>query len=192
MEGASTRKVRVEQRRLEDIRPYERNPRKNENAVEAVAESIRRFGWQQPIVVDEEGVILAGHTRYKAAELLGLDEVPVLVARGLTEEQARAYRLADNRLAELALWDFDKLEEELGKLEDFDFEEMGIDFSFLDYGKDVQDHLSEFLTDDEDEDALYPVKIQIDRKWQKTVHDFKVTESRRVERELVARLRGAL
>lgn len=102
---------------LDQIRPYERNPRRNDAAVAAVAGSIREFGFQQPIVVDEKGIIIAGHTRYKAASQLGLQEVPVVVASDLTPAQIKAYRIADNKLGELAEWDLDLLAEELAELE---------------------------------------------------------------------------
>ena len=82
---------------ISEIKPYENNPRNNDSAVDAVAASIREFGWQQPIVVDKDGVIIAGHTRYKGARKLGLTEVPVVVAENLTDEQVMAYRLADNK-----------------------------------------------------------------------------------------------
>ena len=88
--------MKVQLRPITTIRPYDRNPRRNDQAVDAVAASIREFGFRQPIVVDEEGVIIVGHTRYKAALKLGLDKVPVHVATGLTPAQIKAYRLADN------------------------------------------------------------------------------------------------
>jgi ParB/RepB/Spo0J family partition protein len=81
---------------ISDIKPYENNPRNNDDAVDAVERSIKEFGWQQPIVVDKDNVIIAGHTRYKAAKKLGMKEVPVVVASNLSDEQVRAYRLADN------------------------------------------------------------------------------------------------
>ena len=98
---------------IKKVKPYDRNPRRNDNAVDAVAASIREFGFRQPIVVDRDGVIIVGHTRLKAAKKLGMKEVPVLVADDLTEEQVKAYRLADNKAGELAGWDFAELEEEL-------------------------------------------------------------------------------
>lgn len=110
---------------LDEIRPYENNPRVNDGAVGAVAESIREFGFQQPIVVDRDGVIIAGHTRYKAAQKLGLTEVPVVVADNLTDEQVRAYRLADNKTGELAEWDFSALEEELAGIGELDMSLFG-------------------------------------------------------------------
>lgn len=94
---------------INEIREYENNPRKNDEAVEYVANSIREFGWKQPLVLDNDGVIVCGHTRYLAAKKLGLDEVPVIVASDLTEEQVKAYRLADNKTAEAASWDWEKL-----------------------------------------------------------------------------------
>jgi DNA modification methylase len=113
---------------------YEKNPRRNDGAVEAVAASIREFGFRSPIIVDEDGVIIAGHTRLKAARSLGLDEVPVHVAAGLTPDQARALRLADNRTAEIADWDPDLLPVELAdlKLAGFDMEVLGWSQSEID------------------------------------------------------------
>ena len=112
---------------IKSIRPYEKNPRRNDEAVDAVAASIREFGWQQPIVVDKDGVIIAGHTRYKAAKKLKCDTVPVVVADDLTEDQVKAYRLADNKTGELAEWDTAMLGEELAELADFDMSQFGFD-----------------------------------------------------------------
>lgn len=98
---------------VDSIIPYENNPRKNDDAVEYVANSIREFGFQSPIIVDSNNVIVCGHTRAKAAQKLGLTEVPVVVADGLTDEQVKAYRLADNKTNEFAEWDFSMLNEEL-------------------------------------------------------------------------------
>jgi len=96
--------MKIELRPLAEIKPYEKNPRLNDGAVDAVAESIRRFGFRQPIVVDADGVIVVGHTRWKAAVRLGLDKVPVHVGHELTPEQAKAYRIADNKTGDLATW----------------------------------------------------------------------------------------
>ena len=105
--------MEVESWEIGRLKPYENNPRVNDAAVSAVAESIRQFGFRQPIVVDEPGVILAGHTRWKAALALGLTKVPVHVARGLTDAQARAYRLADNATRDRSSWDWDLLMQEI-------------------------------------------------------------------------------
>lgn len=110
---------------IESVKPYENNPRFNANGVAALAESIKQFGWTKPIVVDAENVIIAGHTRLKAAQLLGLKEVPVSVADWLTEEQEKAYRLADNKSGELAEWDYYKLVEEIQKAKNTDFSALG-------------------------------------------------------------------
>src|SRR5262245_47994157 len=114
--------MQVEMRPISSIRPYENNPRLNEAAVDAVAASIREFGFRQPLVVDEQGVIIVGHTRYKAALKLGLAEVPVHVAVGMTAAQAKAYRLADNQTATLSQWDDEKLPLELAQLQGMDFD----------------------------------------------------------------------
>lgn len=110
-----------------EIMPYHNNPRRNEDAVDAVAASIQEFGFQQPIVIDPEGVIVAGHTRYQAAKKLHLNTVPVKIADDLTPEQIRAYRLADNKTAELATWDFEKLQLEMMEIETIDMEPFGFE-----------------------------------------------------------------
>lgn len=112
----------VQSKKLEEVHPYENNPRRNDGAVNAVAESIRQCGYIAPIIVDENGVILAGHTRYKALRQLGYQEADVVIKSGLTEEQKRKYRLLDNKTGELAEWDVDLLEMELD----------GLDFGSLD------------------------------------------------------------
>lgn len=117
--------MKVETVSVDKIKPYENNPRNNDDAVDAVANSIKEFGWQQPIVVDNGRVIIAGHTRYKAAKKLGYKEVPIVVADKLTEEQVNAYRLADNKVGELAEWDDAELSEELNKILDINMADFG-------------------------------------------------------------------
>src|SRR6476646_6891451 len=107
---------------LKEITPYADNPRQNDAGVDAVAASIREFGFRQPIVVDENYVIVVGHTRYKAAQKLGLETVPVHIATGLTPEQVRAYRIADNQTATPSAWDDDKLVKELLALQEQGFD----------------------------------------------------------------------
>lgn len=102
---------------IDELIPYENNPRKNTKAVDKVAKSIEEFGFKVPIVVDENKVIVAGHTRLLASKQLGLDVVPVIVADGLTDDQVRAFRLADNKVSEFSKWDEDKLRAELEQLE---------------------------------------------------------------------------
>ena len=118
---------KIEQKALGEISPYDKNPRKNDDAVDAVAASISEFGFKNPIIVDKDMVIIAGHTRYKAAKKLGMKEVPVIVAKDLTEEQVRAFRLADNKTAELAMWDEDLLDEELSQILDINMDSFGFD-----------------------------------------------------------------
>ena len=119
--------MKIELRPLAKIKPYENNPRLNDAAIDAVAESIRRFGFRQPIVVDTGGVIVVGHTRWKAARKLGLKKIPVHVATDLTAEQIRAYRIADNKTNELAEWNLDLLSIELAELSDVDWSLLGFD-----------------------------------------------------------------
>lgn len=131
--------MEVKELALEDILEYENNPRKNENAVDAVAESIKEFGFKNPIIIDRNNVIISGHTRLKAARKLGLKTAPCVVADDLTEEEAKAFRLADNKVGEFSEWDYTKLQEEHAKLgmdlERFGFiesEEMDVDQFFQD------------------------------------------------------------
>ncbi len=121
--------MRIEHRQVSEIFPYDNNPRINDRAVDAVAKSIEQFGFRQPIVVDEDGVIIVGHTRWKAAKKLGLEEVPVHVATGLSAEQIRAYRIADNKTNELADWDYRLLPEELQALNELDFDLSSLGFT---------------------------------------------------------------
>lgn len=114
---------------IDRLKEYENNPRKNEAAVSAVAESIKNFNFQVPIVVDANNVIVAGHTRLKAARLLKIDKVPCIIADDLTPEQIKAFRLADNKTGEFATWDFNALDKELAELSlnGFDMQRFGFD-----------------------------------------------------------------
>ena len=124
--------MQIIDKNIDELMPYEKNPRKNDAAVDKVAASIQEFGFKVPIVVDKDNVIAAGHTRYKAAKKLGLETVPCIIADDLTEEQINAFRLADNKTAELAGWDFDMLAEELEDINDIDMEQFGFDDSGID------------------------------------------------------------
>ncbi len=123
--------MKIETRPLATVTPYEKNPRHNDDAIDAVAASIREFGFRQPIVVDAEGVIICGHTRFKAAQKLALTDVPVHVATDLSPEQIRAYRIADNKTGELATWDMELLPIEIAELQaagaDLDWTLLGFD-----------------------------------------------------------------
>ena len=122
---ARTRLVAVETP-LDEIKPYPNNPRVNDGAVRYVAASIRAFGWRRPILVDEDGVILAGHTRLKAARQLGLATAPVCVVRGLSDAQKAAFRIRDNRAGELSLFDWDRVFQEIAGLS-IDMSQFGFD-----------------------------------------------------------------
>lgn len=119
--------MEIVMKRLQELRPYEKNPRKNDAAVDFVANSIKEFGFKVPIVIDKDGVIVCGHTRYKAAKKLQLAEVPCICADDLTDEQIKAYRLADNKVGEASEWDEDLLAEALASLPDFDMSDFGFD-----------------------------------------------------------------
>lgn len=121
---------------IDDIIPYENNPRKNDEAVDKVANSIKEFGFQSPIIIDGNNIIICGHTRAKAAKQLGLTEVPVIVADDLTPDQVKAYRLADNKTGELAIWDFPKLNLEL---EDIDW----LDINMEDFGFGINSYFED-------------------------------------------------
>lgn len=121
--------MQIVEKKLCDIKPYEKNPRNNDNAVGQVANSIKEFGFKVPIVIDSDNVIVCGHTRYKASKKLGLDTVPCVIADDLTEEQVKAYRLADNKVSELAEWDIDLLGEELDGIFDIDMSDFGFDMT---------------------------------------------------------------
>lgn len=124
--------------KVNDLVPYENNPRLNDAAVDAVAASIKEFGFRVPIIIDKNNVIVAGHTRLKAALKLGLEDVPVIIADDLTDEQIRAFRLADNKVGEIAEWDLEKLEEELKHI-NIDMSNFGFDLSEIEEEKEVKE-----------------------------------------------------
>lgn len=127
-------------RRLAEIHPYENNPRFNDDAVDAVAASIQEFGFKVPIVLDSEGVIVAGHTRWKAALKLQLETVPCVVADDLTPEQIKAFRLADNKVSELAYWNEEALAKELEGIADIDMSAFGFGEEESDLGDELEDN----------------------------------------------------
>lgn len=129
--------------KITDLKPYEKNPRMNDNAVPYVANSIKEFGFKVPIIIDKKNVIVAGHTRYKAAQQLGLETVPCIIADDLTPKQIKAFRLADNKTAEKAEWETEFLSDELKELLDVDMGAFGFE--------DVLDDLEEELEAQEDD-----------------------------------------
>lgn len=142
--------MQIEMKSVNELVPYENNPRNNESAVDAVAESIREFGFKQPIVVDANNIVIAGHTRLKASKKLGLKEVPCIIADDLTEEQIKAFRLVDNKTGELAEWDFEALSAELEELSNMNFD-------MSDYGFD---EIRKELGIEEDEENPYTQRIE--------------------------------
>lgn len=142
--------MKIIQARLEDIKPYKKNPRFNDEAVEKVAESIKNFGFRNPIIVDKNNEIIAGHTRVKAAELLGLETVPIIKASDLTPEQVKAYRIADNKTAEFSEWDLDLLSDEMEELRllGLELEKTGFSTEEIEQILSHQDEGTEVIDDD--------------------------------------------
>lgn len=130
--------MEFEEWEINKIIPYENNPRKNKDAVEKTAMSIEQYGWQQPIVVDRNGVVIVGHTRLKAAKKLKLKTCPVITATKLTEAQVKAYRIADNKTGEIATWDENLLELEIKELVDMDFDVELTGFEIDDFSLDLK------------------------------------------------------
>ena len=142
--------MNIELRDIDQVRPYPGNPRQNDEAVDAVAASLREFGFRQPIVVDGEGVIIVGHTRWKAAKKLGLAKVPVHVATDLRESQVKAYRIADNQTAAIAEWDYELLPIELSSLQEMDFDLNLLGFDQEELARLMSGDVQQGLTDPDD------------------------------------------
>lgn len=136
---------------ISQIHPYENNPRNNEAAIEPVAQSIKRFGFRVPILIDGKGTIIAGHTRYEAAKRLGMDKVPCIRVDDLTDEQIRAYRIADNKVAEASSWNDDVLRAEMDALKALDVDLTDTGFSEVELDgllREVEDaDFEEFFTE---------------------------------------------
>lgn len=153
---------------IKSIRPYEKNPRKNDVSVDKVAESIKQFGFKVPLVLDKDNIVVCGHTRLKAAKKLGIDKIPCIIADDLSEEQIKAYRLADNRVGEESEWDISLLNEELDGILDIDMSELGFDLTIAD---DYTQEDSSYFGDERERtfDAynLYDADIERStKKWQ--------------------------
>ena len=135
--------LKIELININEIIPYENNPRNNEEAVSPVAESIKEFGFKVPIIIDKNNVIVAGHTRYKAAKKLKLETAPCIIADDLNEEQIRAFRLADNKVSEIATWDIELLDFELDNI-------LNIDMEMFDFMKTEKINVDEFFVETEE------------------------------------------
>lgn len=175
--------MQVQSIKISEVKPYENNPRNNDDGVEAVANSIKEFGWQQPIVVDKDNVIIVGHTRYKAAKKLGMKEVPVVVASNLSDEQVRAYRLADNKTGELTDWDMGLLDDELADIADIDMSDFGFDLDLGDDEAKVQE-------DDFDEEVPEEPKSKLGQIYQLGRHRLMCGDS--TKSEMVKKLVGGV
>lgn len=175
---------------IADIIPYENNPRKNDKAVEAVVESIKQCGYVAPIIIDEENIILAGHTRYKALLKLGWKEADVVIRSGLSEEQKRKYRILDNKTSEFADWDFDKLRMEIEGLDfgGFDFDLGALDNMARDFNSASQNTVSPVFTPEQvvntdspvDNDPYLPEPYDDDEIQQYTANQESFTVKKRV------------
>lgn len=143
---------------IDEIIPYENNPRKNDNAVDKVAESIKEFGFKVPIIIDKDNIIIAGHTRYKAAKKLDIKKVPVIITEDLTEEQVKAFRIMDNKSSEFATWDYEALlvEMESLKLEDYNLELTGFDFN------EIEGIMDKYNPKDIEEDSDFNIEEQLE------------------------------
>nr|DAY71611.1 MAG TPA: adenine specific DNA methyltransferase [Caudoviricetes sp.] len=175
--------MEVRNMNIDDIKPYDNNPRDNDNAVESTANSIKEFGWQQPIVVDKDMVIIVGHTRYKAAKKLGYKEVPVVVASNLNKEQVRAYRLADNKTGELADWNTKFLDDELQSILDIDMGNFGFEL-------DISEDKEEVKEDDFDEEVPEEPKSKLGQIYQLGRHRLMCGDS--TDPEMVKKLVGGV
>lgn len=140
---------------VNEVIPYEKNPRKNEEAVDYVAKSIKEFGFKVPIIIDKNNVIVTGHTRLKAAKKLGMTEVPVILADDLTDEQIKAFRLADNKVSEFASWDNGLLDEELNDILNINMEEFGFNFEEDDKQEKPEVEFAEVLGEEHNYIVLY-------------------------------------
>jgi ParB-like chromosome segregation protein Spo0J len=164
--------MEIIEKKLNELTPYEKNPRKNDDAVKYVAASIEQFGFKVPVVIDAAGVIVAGHTRYKAAKRLGLESVPCIVADDLNEEQIRAFRLADNKVGEVAEWDIDLLGEELEEIFNLDMSDFGFkldlddeepagNFEESDFNYSEQYGVTVILPDEVEQEKCYNLLVEM-------------------------------
>ena len=142
--------MKVKTIKIDEIIPYVRNPRQNKDAIAKVSASLKEFGWQQPIVVDKDMVVIAGHTRLEAARTLGMDKVPVQIAEDLTDAQVKAYRIADNRVSQEAEWDLDLLKLELADLDNLDYDLLLTGFDDDELNGMLIEAVEEGFTDEDD------------------------------------------
>lgn len=160
--------MEIIEKKIDQVIPYDKNPRNNDVSVDKVAESIKQFGFKVPLVLDKDNIVVCGHTRLKAAKKLGIDKIPCIIANDLSEEQIKAYRLADNRVGEESEWDISLLNEELDGILDIDMSEFGFDLTIAD---DYTQEDSSYLGDERERTFnaynLYDTDIERStEKWQ--------------------------
>ena len=161
--------MQIVEKKLSELQPYEKNPRKNDEAVPYVMESIKQFGFKVPIVIDKDNVIVAGHTRYKASRKLHLETVPCIIADDLTEEQIKAYRLADNKVSEKAEWDLDLLDFELDGIFDIDMGSLGFESFDNSY---IDDLLNDTLTDFKTQADEFAITFNFEKQYETQINDY--------------------
>ena len=152
-------KLKIEYVDINNIKPYKKNPRKNEDAIPYVMESIKQFGFKNPVILDKDNVIVAGHTRIESAKRLGITEIPCIYADDLTDEQIKAFRLADNKVAEIAEWDIDLLDTELDDILNIDMSDFGFEKTIEEKIKEAKEtgevEFSEVLGEEHNYIVLY-------------------------------------
>ena len=136
--------MQIIEKKVSELIPYENNPRRNDDAVKYVANSIKEFGMKVPLVIDKNNVVITGHTRLKACKKLGIKKVPCIIADDLTEDQIKAFRLADNKVAEKASWDYELLDMEIEDIE-IDLEDFGFEFEVPEEPYDTREHNADVL-----------------------------------------------
>lgn len=138
--------LKVIYKNIDELIPYKNNPRKNDNAVEYVKNSIKDFGFKVPVVISKDNIVVAGHTRLKASKELGINKIPCIIADDLTDEQIKAFRLADNKVSEFSEWDFDLLDEELKGLTGYNYSQFGFE-DLEEIGNEFEDEAGNPYTD---------------------------------------------
>ena len=159
--------------RVDELKAYDKNPRRNDDAVEYVANSIREFGFKVPVVIDNQNTIVCGHTRVKAAIKLGMGEVPCIVADDLTPAQIKAFRLADNKVGELAMWDWDLLSDEMEELDNLGVDMSDFGFLSLEDDEEPQDAAQDLSSDAKD---VFEVIIECGSELEQEAVYYKLTQ----------------
>lgn len=158
---------------VDELKPYENNPRINDGAVDMVASSIAEFGFKVPIVIDSNNVIVAGHTRWKASKKLGLETVPCIIADDLSEEQIKAFRLADNKTSEFSVWDFEALDKELAELVEFDMSDFGfLADSFIEFEDQLEKYGGDTMDVKNSVSDSFTITLIINNDYEELVNDY--------------------